>query len=174
MDNSKEQSIFTRIARHSLEKRIKGDTRLHLPQDLPPLLARPGAAFVSLKKKGALRGCIGTVQPLQLNLAAEIAANALSAALQDPRFPPVTAEELDELEISVDLLGEPELVKDLSTLDPRRFGVIVRARGRSGLLLPDLEGVDTVEQQLDIAKRKAGIYPDEAVEIFRFEVTRHH
>ncbi|MEW5919684.1 MAG: AmmeMemoRadiSam system protein A [Bacillota bacterium] len=173
MSSTKEQSIYTQIARRSLENRIKGRTLLKLPEELPPVLTRPGAAFVSLKKKGALRGCIGTIQPLQENLAAEIAANALSAALRDPRFPPVTEAELDELEISVDILSDPEKVEDASALDPRRYGVIVRARGRSGLLLPDLEGVDTVEQQLDIARRKAGIYPDEPVETYRFEVKRY-
>ncbi len=170
----KEKSIYTQLARRSLENYFQKRGPTQLPQELPADLARPGAAFVSLKKKGALRGCIGTVRPQQENLAAEIAVNALSAALQDPRFPPVGADELEELEISVDVLGEPEPVTDPSSLDPRRYGVIVRAKGRSGLLLPDLEGVDTVEQQLEIARRKAGILPHEAVEIYRFEVKRYH
>ena len=168
------QSLYTRIARRALENKIKGRTKLVIPEDLPPALTKPGAAFVSLKKKGNLRGCIGTIQPLQEKLAAEIAENALGAALRDPRFPPVTATELDDLDISVDVLSEPEKVGDISTLDPQRYGVIVRAGMRSGLLLPALEGVDTVEQQLQIARRKANIYENEPVEIFRFEVTRYY
>lgn len=174
MTGSEEKSIYTLVARRALENNIKGRTRLKLPDELPSDLARPGAAFVSLKKKGSLRGCIGTIQPLQSNLASEIGENALGAALRDPRFPPVTAAELDELEISVDVLSDPEKVDDISTLDPQRYGVIVRAGMRSGLLLPALEGVDTVEQQLEIAKRKANIYDDEPVEIYRFEVKRYY
>ncbi len=175
MTGSEEKhSIYTRIARRALENNIKGRTRLDIPEELPPGLTRPGAAFVSLKKKGNLRGCIGTIQPLQENLAAEIAENALGAALRDPRFPPVTATELDELDISVDVLSDPEKVEDISILDPRRYGVIVRTGMRSGLLLPALEGVDTVEQQLEIARRKANIYDDEPAEIYRFEVKRYY
>lgn len=174
MSNPKEKSVYTHIARRALENKIKGRTHLTLPEEFPPGLAKPGAAFVSLKKKGALRGCIGTIQPLQNNLVAEIEDNALGAALRDPRFPPVTAGELDELDISVDVLSDPEKIEDISLLDPKRYGVIVRAGMRSGLLLPDLEGVDTVEQQLQIARRKANIYDDEPVEIFRFEVKRYY
>jgi AmmeMemoRadiSam system protein A len=174
MSRTGEQSIYTLIARHALEKGIKGRTMLELPAPLPEGLRRPGAVFVSLKKKGALRGCIGTIQPQQDSLAMEIAANALSAALHDHRFSPVTPAELDELEISVDLLSEPEKVEAISALDPRRYGVIVRAGMRSGLLLPDLQGVDTVEQQLQIARQKAGIRPHEAVELYRFTVERYY
>jgi len=174
MPRTGEQSIYTLIARHSLENCIKGHSMLKLPDPLPEGLRKPGAAFVSLKKKGVLRGCIGTIHPLQDNLAAEIAANALSAALHDHRFLPVTPAELDELEISVDLLSEPEKIEAISALDPRRYGVIVRAGIRSGLLLPDLQGVDTVEQQLQIARQKAGIHPHEAVEIYRFTVERYY
>ena len=174
MARIEEQSIYTRIARRALENNIKGRTKLQLPPVLPPGLTEPAAAFVSLKKGGALRGCIGTIQPLQQNLAAEIGENAIGAALRDPRFPPVTAAELDELDISVDVLSEPEKVEDISTLDPQRYGVIVRAGMRSGLLLPGLDGVDTVQQQLEIARRKANIYDDEAVDIYRFEVKRYY
>ena len=174
MPRTGEQSIYTLIARHSLEKGIKGITLLELPVPLPEGLERPGAVFVSLKKNGALRGRIGTIRPLQDSLSVEIAANALNAALDDPRFPPVTPSELDELEISVDLLSEPEKVEAIAALDPRRYGVIVSAGRRSGLLLPDLEGIDTAEQQLQIARQKAGIHPHEAVEIYRFTVERHY
>ena len=94
--------------------------------------------------------------------------------MKDPRFPPVSEDELPELTYSVDVLSEPEKVEDINELDPQRFGVIVRRGGRRGLLLPDLEGITTVEEQLSIAKQKAGIFPDELVEIYRFEVKRYY
>ena len=132
------------------------------------------AAFVCLKKEGELRGCIGTFQPTRDSLAEEITANAISAACRDPRFPPVSEQELDALDVSVDVLGEPEPISDVSQLDPRRYGVIVRRGTRIGLLLPDLEGVDSVEQQLEIARSKAGISPHEPIQLYRFTVERYH
>ncbi|MBN2025870.1 MAG: AmmeMemoRadiSam system protein A [Actinobacteria bacterium] len=132
------------------------------------------AAFVSLKKQGGLRGCIGTFQPTRESLAEEIVSNAISAASRDPRFPPVSSDELEELEVSVDVLSEPEPVSDASQLDPRRYGVIVRRGNRTGLLLPDLEGVDSVEEQLEIARSKAGISPHEPIQLYRFTVDRYH
>jgi AmmeMemoRadiSam system protein A/AmmeMemoRadiSam system protein B len=165
-------NIYLQIARQSLESRLEGRA-FALPQDLPAELQQPGAAFVTLKKEGALRGCIGTIYPVQNTLAAEIAANAVSAGLNDPRFSPVTQAELEMLSYSVDVLTVPEEVDSPAELDPRRYGIIVRSGGRTGLLLPALEGVAAVEKQLAIAKQKAGIRPDEAVEIFRFEVYRY-
>ncbi len=165
-------SIYTVIARHSLESRVQG-TDFSFPRDLPAALREPGAAFVTLKKGGALRGCIGTISPIRKTLAEEIAANAISAGLNDPRFPPVSLEEMKMLTYSVDVLTAPEKVGSLAELDPRRYGVIVRCRGRTGLLLPALEGIDSVEEQLAIAKEKAGIRPDEKAEIFRFTVQRY-
>jgi AmmeMemoRadiSam system protein A len=129
--------------------------------------------FVCIKKRGELRGCIGTFLPCCDNVAAETVRNAISAATQDPRFPPVAADELDQLSYSVDVLAPPEKVNDPGELDPKKFGVIVSHGNRRGLLLPDLEGVDTVEEQLRIAKMKACIMPDEEVEIFRFRVARY-
>jgi len=130
--------------------------------------------FVSLKKKGNLRGCIGTFIPTQENIAQEIIKNAISAAVDDPRFSPVTISELGDLTISVDVLSPPEEISDISELDPKKYGVIVSSGYKKGLLLPDLEGVDTAEEQVDIARRKAGIYPDEKVKLYRFEVKRYH
>lgn len=129
--------------------------------------------FVSLKKHGALRGCIGTFEPTQPNIALEIIHNAISAATRDPRFPPVEAHELSEMDYSVDILTKPEAVSDTKDLDPKRYGVIVESGWRKGLLLPDLEGVDTVEYQLSIAKQKAGIGEKESVKICRFMVKRY-
>ncbi|MFH1149919.1 MAG: AmmeMemoRadiSam system protein A [Actinomycetota bacterium] len=142
--------------------------------DLPSELTGTRAgAFVCLKKRGELRGCIGTIKPAHPNLAAEIAENAVSSAIRDPRFPPVTPAELGDLSYSVDVLEEPEDIPDISHLDPRTYGVIVRSGGRSGLLLPDLEGVDTAEEQVRIARMKAGIGPREPIMLQRFKVTRH-
>ena len=130
-------------------------------------------AFVSIHKQGSLRGCIGTILPTEDNVAAEIIQNAISASSFDPRFDPITADELKYLEINVDVLGEPEDIDSPSQLDVKRYGVIVSSGGKRGLLLPDLEGVDTVEDQIDIARRKAGIRPGERLKLQRFEVVRH-
>lgn len=131
------------------------------------------ACFVSIKtRSGALRGCIGTLAPLQRSLDREIIANAVSAATRDPRFPPMTREELPGVLFSVDVLSEPEPVTDLADLDPGEWGVIVSKDGRRGVLLPDLEGVDTVEEQLAIAARKAGIAELRGASVERFRVDR--
>ena len=166
---------FVKLARYSLETFVKTRTPADLPENLPAeLLNRQAGAFVSLHKDGNLRGCIGTIMATRDNLAEEILQNAISACSKDPRFEPVTIDELDDIEYSVDVLGDPERIFDVKDLDVKRYGVIVENGGRRGLLLPDLEGVDTVEEQIAIAKRKAGIRPDEKVALWRFEVIRHH
>jgi len=130
--------------------------------------------FVSIKNKdGSLRGCIGTFMPTQKNLGAEIMVNAVSAAVRDPRFPPLRPEELATVTISVDVLSEPELVGPGMALDAKKYGVIVVKDGRRGLLLPDLEGVASVEQQLAIAAQKAGIRSLDGAEVYRFTVSRY-
>lgn len=121
-----------------------------------------------------MRGCIGTLEPCRDSLASEVIDNAISACARDPRFAPVRADELPLLDVNVDVLTEPEAIESASELDPARFGVIVSRGGRRGVLLPDLDGVDTVAQQVAIAKRKAGIGADEPVALERFEVTRHY
>ncbi len=171
-------SVPVRIARETLEAHVQGErgkgaAAFKALAGSEQLFSNQAGAFVSIKKHGELRGCIGTTGPTAPSLVEEIMRNAVSAGTRDPRFPPVTADELPELTYSVDILGQPEPVQDPSDLDVRRFGVIVSAKGRSGLLLPDLEGVDTVEDQLAIACRKAGISPDEAYRIQRFEVIRY-
>ena len=169
------EDAFVKLARYSLETFVRTRKTAVLPDHLPEELTnRRAGAFVSLHKDGNLRGCIGTIAATQDNLAEEIIRNAISACSRDPRFDPVTIDELDDIEYSVDVLGEPERVFSLKDLDARRFGVIVENDGRRGLLLPDLEGVDTPEEQIAIAKRKAGIRPEEKVALFRFEVVRHH
>ena len=146
--------------------------RLTIP-DSPEFAVRRGC-FVTLKLDGHLRGCIGTTEPWQENLALEIQHNAIAAGTQDPRFRPVSPSELANLSITVDVLGELEKIDGPEDLDPWRYGVVVRKGRRSGLLLPHLEGVDTVEYQISIAKQKADISQDESVDLWRFEVTRHY
>ena len=165
---------WVRLARRSLEHYVCYGFLPPVPEDLPlPLRTTRAGAFVSLHRHGQLRGCIGTISPVRDSLAEEIMENAVSAAVRDPRFDPVRPEELPDLEIHVDVLGEAEDIPDESALDVRRYGVIVSRGFRRGLLLPDLEGVDTVREQVDIARRKAGIRPEEPVSLQRFEVVRH-
>lgn len=146
------------------------------PADLPQtseFYVRRGC-FVTLKQNGQLRGCIGTTQPWQENLALEIQHNALAAGTEDPRFWPVELEELETLSFTVDVLGELEKISGPEELDPWRYGAVVRRGGKSGLLLPHLEGVDTVSDQIGIAKQKAGISSGDDVDLWRFEVVRHY
>ena len=161
------------LAQKSIEAFIRKRKEIPPPQELAPEMTAKAGVFVCIKKKGNLRGCIGTFMPCTENVACEIIKNAVAAATQDPRFDPVTEDELDDLEYSVDVLSPPEKVSDISELDPKKYGVIVVHGSRKGLLLPDLEGVDSVEEQLRIAKMKAWINPDEKVEIFRFMVARY-
>lgn len=168
------EDAYVRLARYSLETHVKTGERAALPGDIPEELHKMRAgAFVSLKLDGRLRGCIGTTEPTQKHLAAEIMQNAVSAGTADPRFDPVTEEELPALTYSVDVLGEAEPVESEAKLDVKRYGVIVSAGYKRGLLLPDLAGVDTVREQVDIARRKAGIREGDPVKLQRFEVVRH-
>ena len=155
-----------------IESYVSNGSRPALPGELENLRRETAGTFVSLKKHGQLRGCIGTISPAYGSLAEEIAGNAGSAASQDPRFLPVETHELGDLVYSVDVLGQAEPANRVQP-DPKRYGVIVSQGSRRGLLLPDLEGVDTVEEQLQIACQKAGIRPDESYAIERFEVIRY-
>lgn len=169
-----QESIYVKLARETLEKAVRGGEKPELPSPLPGELAEKAGVFVSIKSKGQLRGCIGTIEPTRENIAEEICQNALSAGLSDPRFFPISPEELPHLNYSVDLLMPPEPVGGLQDLDPQKYGVIVKSGSKSGLLLPQLEGVDTVEEQLNIAREKAGISPGEKAELYRFEVKRFY
>ena len=165
---------YVKLARRTIKQYIRTRTLPAVTDDLPEEMRRHKAgAFVSIHKNGDLRGCIGTISPTKKNVAEEIISNAVSASTRDPRFPPITEDELDELEINVDVLGEPERIYSPDELDVKRYGVIVSRGFRRGLLLPDLEGVDTVEQQIQIAMMKAGISEDEEITLHRFEVIRH-
>lgn len=163
-------------ARHCLTAYLEKEELSQL--DLPALslsgFGERRGCFVTLKQNGQLRGCIGTTEPWQENLALEIQHNALAAGTQDPRFRPVRSEELDTLSFTVDVLGELEKISGPEELDPWRYGVVVRQGRKSGLLLPHLEGVDTVSDQINIAKQKAGISGQDSVDLWRFEVKRHY
>ena len=162
------------LAKKTVDTYIKTGKRPSPPPTLTPEVKEQACVFVSIhKKNGDLRGCIGTFAPTQKNVASEIIANGISAATQDPRFDPISPEELDNLEYSVDVLTTPEPIKDISQLDPKKYGAIVEAGWRRGLLLPDLEGVDTAEYQVEICRQKGGIGPDEPVKLYRFEVKRY-
>lgn len=166
---------YTALARKSLEMYVLNGTVMDIPEVIPEeMQSRRAGVFVSIRKSGRLRGCIGTIMPTRENIASEIIHNAISAGIHDPRFNPVTEDELDDLVYSVDVLGEPEPISSMAELDVRRYGVIVRAGRRSGLLLPDLEGVDSPQEQVAIALQKAGIRPDEKYTMERFEVIRHN
>ena len=166
---------YTKLARASVTAWVLHREHIPVPADLPgEMLSRRAGAFVSLKKNGQLRGCIGTIMPTCGNVAQEIIQNAISACSRDPRFLPVAANELNSLEISVDVLGEPERIASPAGLDVTRYGVIVSCGARRGLLLPDLDGVDTVEDQIRIARQKGGIGPNEPYTLERFEVVRHY
>ena len=165
---------YVKLARASLESYILKRKRISIPDDLPEeMLSTRAGAFVSIHKNGALRGCIGTIGPTTDCVAQEIIDNAISASTRDPRFPAIGPDELQWLDINVDVLGEPEDIESKDELDVKKYGVIVSSVGKRGLLLPDLEGVDTVDQQIEIAKQKAGIHRFESVKLQRFEVIRH-
>ncbi|MDO4400917.1 MAG: AmmeMemoRadiSam system protein A [Coriobacteriia bacterium] len=163
------------LARLSVETFVRTGRPAALPANVPAeLLQRQAGVFVSLHEHGQLRGCIGTIGATCDSIAQEILQNGVSACSRDPRFDPVQPDELDFLEYSVDVLGDAEPIASPAQLDPQRYGVIVTKGWRRGLLLPNLDGVDTVEAQLAIAKQKAGIrVSDQNVQLERFEVVRH-
>lgn len=177
----RDEDIYVKLARFSLENYVSGGKSLHLAdlkgtefEKLPEEMTSESAgAFVSIHKNGALRGCIGTIAPTQSCVAEEILQNAISAGTNDPRFSTITTDELPWLEISVDVLAEPEPISSTDLLDVKKYGVIVTSGRKRGLLLPNLDGVDSVNQQINIACQKAGIPAGEEISLERFEVVRH-
>ncbi len=167
---------YVRLAKNTIDLYVRS-RQVYRPEDselTEEMASARAGAFVSIHEDGDLRGCIGTIAPTRDTLAEEIISNAIAASTRDPRFPPIGEEELAGLTISVDVLTEAEPVSSEDELDVKRYGVIVEKGYRRGLLLPDLDGVDTVSYQVSIAKRKAGIRDNEAgVKMYRFEVIRH-
>lgn len=160
------------LAREAVEQFVRHRRVIPAPPLPPSGLPERAAAFVTIWKRGELRGCIGTLEPQRATLSGEVVQNAISAATDDPRFAPVTAAELAEIQYEVDVLEPLEPVADESALDPQIYGVVVQAGRRRGVLLPGLRGVRSVAQQLEIARSKAGIMPAERVTLFRFRIRR--
>lgn len=175
MKREHDVSDHVSLAKETLESFVRTGKKIDVPDWVPEeFKKRRAGVFVSLKKGGMLRGCIGTIGPVRVNIAEEIIYNAISAGTQDPRFPAVRSDELEGLVYSVDVLGPPEKIDSMDQLDVKKYGVIVTSGFKRGLLLPDLEGVDTPREQVDIALQKAGIGRLEQYEMERFEVIRHY
>ncbi len=180
MSTPHKQHPFVELARAAIEMYVREHKQIKPPRDLSPEMQTRAGVFVSLHlPNGELRGCIGTIEPMCDNLAAEIITNAISAATRDPRFPPVTPAELATLDISVDVLTAPEPIDSIHDQDPKQHGLIVQSRKtpwKRGLLLPNLEGIDTAEQQYHYTRLyKANITdPNEPVQLYRFQVKRYH
>jgi AmmeMemoRadiSam system protein A len=167
---------YIKLAKEAIEAYVKNKALLSISPDLPEeMLKNQAGVFVSLHlKDDSLRGCIGTFAPTQENIAQEIIQNAISAATQDPRFPPIKSEELSEIVYSVDILSASKSISKDKLSDPKKYGLIVSTNdGRRGLLLPDLPGVDTTEEQIRICRLKAGIEPQEPMSYQIFTVERH-
>lgn len=173
-EQRKNEDGYVRLARETIGKYVTAREKNTVPEWAPPeMTARRAGTFVSIHKDGRLRGCIGTILPVYGSVAEEIIHNAVSAATRDPRFDPIRPEELDRLEINVDVLTAPEKIESRDELDVKRYGVIVSSGSKRGLLLPDLDGVDTADEQVEIAMRKGGISPRDRITLERFEVIRH-
>ncbi len=171
MVDEKLKDIIHALAKDAVESYVRDNIIIDAVHN-NAFLGVPAAAFVSLKSNDQLRGCIGTIKPTKTTLAEEIVENAVKAATQDYRFQPIQALELAALNYSVDVLSKMQPISDRQELDPKKYGVLVQKGSYQGLLLPDLDGVDSVDHQLSIAKQKAGIINDDGIDIFKFEVQR--
>jgi len=163
------------LAKHAVENYVKENKIISLPDDLSDeFLSRRAGTFVTITKDGELRGCIGTYLPTKENIGEEIISNAIAAATEDYRFGPIQKPELPYLSYAVYILSEPKLIKDNQELNPKKFGIIVKTDIKSGLLLPDLAEVDTIEKQIAITCQKAGIDPQsEKITIYKFTVEKY-
>jgi AmmeMemoRadiSam system protein A len=168
---ARQRNPMAELARKAVEKYVRYG-KVFKPRKLTAEMKSKAGVFVSIKKHGELRGCIGTFMPTMDSVAEEVVANAIGSATQDPRFVPVGVAELNDLEYSVDVLTRPEPVQSVDQLDPKKYGIIVESGFRRGLLLPDLERVDTVEEQIIICRAKAGISTGEPIKLYRFQVKR--
>ena len=162
---------LVKLAKETVEHYVKGEG-FHPPEELTSEMQQRAGIFVTIRKGGELRGCIGTIKPAMPNIAEEIIANAISASNRDPRFPPVQSQELPKLTYSVDILTKPEPVISIENLDPKRYGIIIESGKRRGLLLPDIEGINTVGLQIRVCRQKAGISLNESIKLYRFQVKR--
>lgn len=163
------------LAREVVETFVNTGQAANPPETgLDAFRGQQAGVFVTLKTRdGQLRGCIGTIAPVTPNVLIETVQNAVSASSRDPRFKPVQPQELKDLKYEVSVLHPPEQIFTTEALDPRKYGVIVASRGRRGLLLPDLEGINTVDEQVRHAMYKGGIFPTETIELYRFQVDKY-
>lgn len=167
---------FIKLAAEAIETFLTEHRTIEPPATLfeqVPEACLPAGVFVCLKRQGLLRGCVGTTEPVHGTRAEEVIANAIRAATRDPRFAPVERGEMPDVSICVDVLGPCELIESRLQLDPRRYGLLLQAGDRLSVLLPDIEGVDSLDVQIEIARKKAGISADEPADLFRFEVQRY-
>ncbi len=163
------------LARATIEAYVR-EGRVLRPHEAPaPVSGEPAGVFVTIHTQSTheLRGCIGTIQSTTPDVAEETIRNAIAAATRDPRFPPLTPPELDDLDIDVSVLHPAEKISSLDMLDPQRYGVIVQHGRRRGLLLPDIPGIDDAKTQVDLARQKGWIGRDEPVELWRFQVDKY-
>jgi len=165
---------YVSLARESIHHYLSHHEKLSCPSPLSNDLKSRSGAFVSIKKLHQLRGCIGTLEPCEPSLAMEIIENALKAALHDPRFSPITSDELQDLTYSIDVVRPMEKVSNASELDHKVYGLVVKSNGKQGVLLPDLEGVESIEEQIQICRGKGRIPDDAPIEMHRFRVERFH
>ncbi len=167
---------YITLAKNAIEKYVTSGEILTLPDGLPSeFYEKRAGVFITLKKSGELRACIGTAYPVKNNLAGEIVTNAIAAATEDRRFGPIEESELPELSYQVSILGNPEVIKGLEDLDPKKYGIMVKGVfGKSALLLPDLDGIDTIDEQIDAVCAKAGIDRMEGdYSIYSFDVEKY-
>ncbi|MCG3210611.1 MAG: hypothetical protein FOGNACKC_04242 [Anaerolineae bacterium] len=163
------------LAQQAIQQYLATGQILPAPANLPPEMQQPAAVFVSLHTgTGDLRGCRGTLTPTEPTLAEAVIQTAIASAVDDPRFPPMLLPEINGLNINIDVLSPLEPISDASSLDPKIYGVVIRAGKRRGVLLPDIPSVDSVARQLEVVRRKAGISPNEPADLYRFTVTRYY
>ena len=171
--------IYIKLAKDTIREYLVSGEIIDVPDYIPiEVLEKRAGVFICFKTNSKLRGCIGTFRPTRMNLAQEIIQNTISAATEDNRFMPVTADEVAELKVTIDILSEPVLINDeeINQLDCKKFGVVVKSEDgiRTGLLLPDLDDVNSVEEQISIACQKAGIdHYTENFSVYKFTVDRH-
>jgi len=169
---------YIQLAKKAVEKYILEGKIINPSPDLPKeMIEKRAGTFVTIKKGNRLRGCIGTYLPTQENIAKEIIQNAISAATEDYRFEQIKPEELPFLNYSVYILSEPKQIQNISELDPKKYGILIKTLSsplKSALLLPDLEGIETPEQQIAICCQKGGIDPyNEKIIIYKFSAKKY-
>ena len=173
-EKAEKADVYVRLARQAIETYIATKRVMKLSETFDPnITKRKAGVFVTIRRDGELRGCIGTIKAKKKCVGEEIIANAIAAACKDERFEPLQPDQLDNLIISVDVIQNLIPILGVADLDSQLYGVMVEWQDHHAVLLPNLPGIDTPEQQISVAKRKAGIDEDEEITLYRFEVKRH-